>query len=383
MTLKKWIPSPSDYPQNRLFCLDCLRGLDIFYLTVVSIAIVPLLKYCHASPALQRFLLDHPWEGFTLYDLIMPLFIFMAGAAVPLAFGRRIKDGRPLPGFHRHVWGRVALLWVLGMFVQGNLLTFDIHKISPYNNTLQTIAVGYAAAAYSLLLKNWIAKIAIPLALTAGYGLIVHFGGQGVGDYSQMTNATVPFELAILNSFLPADNYLTGKITGWGYTWFLPSMMFPVIGLAGCYSTQILLSKRTEYAKAALLAAIGAAVLAGGWIFTFCGVKMVKHIFTISFTWQAVGWSMLLLAALYVLTDIWKLRKGTGVLLLFGQFALTAYLCEGPFRGAAKAVSEGLLGGFASFFPKYLDAFVIEVGFGIVVIAVVAIRRRLKLADRA
>ena len=369
-------PSPADYPENRLFSLDLLRGIDMFYLAVLSTVLMPLFSALGASPAVKTFFCSHPWEGFTLYDLIMPLFIFMCGAAVPFALGRRMKDGRPLPGYWKHVWGRVALLWVLGMLAQGDLASLSIHRISPYNNTLQTIAVGYLAAAYVLTLRSRAVKIAIPVLLTAAYGLIVHFGG----DYTKAGNVTQGFELKILYAILPQDNAQTANIVKYGYTWFLPSMMFPVITLAGAFSTT-LLSRRDlgEWKRALGLAAMGAASLAAGWVLAFAGVKMVKHIFTVSFTLQAIGWSELALAALFVLTDIWKFRRGTGVLLLFGQFALTAYLCEAVFRGACNSVSERLFVGFKQFFPPAYGPVVTAVGFGLVVIAILVVRRWLAL----
>ena len=69
-----------------------------------------------------------------------------------------------------------------------------------------------------------------------------------------------------------------------------------------------------------------------------------------------------------------------GLLLLFGQFALTAYLCESDFRGVCFSASNRLFAGFVQFFdPKWKDV-VIAVGFGLIVIAVVAIRRQVALA---
>ena len=96
----------------------------------------------------------HNWGGFTFWDIIMPLFIFMCGAAMPFALGKRMRDGRPTAAFWRHVAVRVALLWVLGMVSQGNLLTLDPMRISPYNNTLQTIASGYLIAACAMCVPN-------------------------------------------------------------------------------------------------------------------------------------------------------------------------------------------------------------------------------------
>ena len=373
-------PSPSDYPRNRLFSLDLLRGLDMFYLAVASVILRCVFTAAGAGPEWVNFFCSHPWEGFTLYDLIMPLFIFMCGAAVPFALGRRMTDGRPGPGYWRHVWGRFALLWVLGMLAQGQLETLSIHRISPYNNTLQTIAVGYVAAAYVMTIRSRKVRIAIPVALTVAYGLIVHFGG----DYTKDGNITQAFELRILNAILPADNATTELVRQGGYTWFLPSMMFPVITLAGAFSTELLRRKDLgEWRRALCLALFGAASLAVGWALAFAGVRMVKHIFTVSFTLQAIGWSVLLLALLYVLTDIWRLRKGTGLLLLFGQFALTAYLCEAVFRKACQAAGDRVFVGFRQFVPEAYAPVVAAVGFGLVVIAIVVVRRQLALGRRA
>ena len=376
----KWLPSTTDYPENRLFSLDLLRGLDMFYLAVLSAVLRPLLAAFDADESVVGFLTSHPWEGFTLYDLIMPLFIFMCGAAVPFALGRRMVDGKPGPGYWRHVWSRFVLLWILGMLVQGNLATLDIHKIAPYSNTLQTIAVGYVAAAYVMTIRSWEVRVAIPVVLTVVYGLLVHF----LGDYTKDGNVTQKVELWILRAVMPADNGQIANVMRGGYTWFLPSMMFPVITLTGAFSTELLRRRDLgEWRRAGLLALAGAGSLAVGWALAFAGVKMVKHIFTVSFTLQAIGWSVLLLALLFVLTDIWKLRRGTGLLLLFGQYALTAYLCESLFRSACFAAGNRISVGFNLFVAPAFEPVVSAVGYGLVVIALVAMRRMADIGRRA
>ena len=77
-------------------------------------------------------------------DIIMPLFIFMCGAAIPYALSRRLKNGQG--EFWRHVMARVVMLWVMGGCVQGNWLSFNLHSFSPFANTLQAIAIGYLAS---------------------------------------------------------------------------------------------------------------------------------------------------------------------------------------------------------------------------------------------
>ena len=108
---------------------------------------------------------------------------------------------------------------------------------------------------------------------------------------------------------------------------------------------------------------------------------MVKHIFTVSFTLQAIGWSVLLLAALYVLTDIWKLRRGLGLFILFGQFALTAYITGNAFRATVRSASDRVFEGVEHFFPPEYSPLLKGIGFAAVVVAVLLVRRRLARAS--
>lgn len=364
-----------NYPANRLFSLDLLRGIDMFYLCVVSTILKPLIKLLGGSSKCQNFFCGHPWEGFTLYDLIMPLFIFMAGAAIPLALTKRMSNLNQQHGVWHHVWSRVGLLWVLGMLAQGDLAKLSFHSISPYNNTLQTIAFGYLVAAWVFTFRRQWVRYLIPCVLTVLYAIIVHFGG----NYTIHGNVTYSVEMKILNSILPADNVQTANIVKYGYTWFLPSMMFPVITLCGCFSTELLLRRDLDdWHKAKTLAIGGVALLALGWLFKFMGIKMVKHIFTVSFTLQAIGYSILLLALLYVITDIYKLRRGTSLLIMFGQCALTAYLCESVFSGVCRSLADRLFCGIYDFFPASAGPLMHSIGFAVIVCLVVFYRWKSK-----
>ena len=281
------------------------------------------------------FQFTHPWEGFTLWDIIMPLFLFMCGAAIPLSLERRIakNGGRPDAAYWRHVFGRVALLWVLGMVVQGHLLDFSLMEVRPYNNTLQTIAAGYLAmAALVCVPMKW--RVAVPAACFALYGLVVHF----CGDYSMTGNAAEHVEQAVLSALLPEGSKAIHEVGGLGYlpdltatgeihyTWILTTPMFVFMTACGYFSTKLLQGAAEPIKRFRRLAAFGAALLALGWILALCGVRMVKHIFTVSFTAQAMGWSALLLAAAYLVADVWRVRRGTGLFILFGRASLLAYM---------------------------------------------------------
>ena len=352
-------PRPEPKP-DRLFSLDFLRGLDMIFLTVA----VPILYAVHEVWGLPDGVmaqLRHPWEGFTAYDLIMPLFIFMCGAAIPLSLERRLakRGGRPDAAYWKHVLGRVAMLWGLGLVVQGRVLSLDWDRIRLYDNTLQSIAAGYLAVACAILVPNGKVRLAIPVVCFAVYGALLHF----LGDYSVNGNFAAVVEQNVLLRIVPATSETMKEIATCGilcapaavpphvlasgveihYTWYLTTLMFAFMTFCGYYATKILQSAAPAWTRARNLFLYGAGLLALGWVLALCGVKMVKHVFTVSFTAQAMGWSALLLAALYVLTDIWKLRRGLGVVILFGQFALTAYLLEECFKPVLMSLAK-LLG---------------------------------------
>ena len=389
--LKKWFPDPASYTEGRLFSLDLLRGCDMLFLVFLQPILSTLDRLFkplgHGLPDCVMGQLTHNWGGFTAYDIIMPMFIFMCGAAVPFALGRRLTpEGRPTAAFWKHVAWRVALLWVCGMMTQGRLLTLDVMKISPYNNTLQTIAAGYLIAALVLLVRSQFARWGIAAGLVVAYSAIL----VCCGDYSQTGNAAYRFDQWILTFIVPAGS----KAFGEHYTWFLTTFMFGFMTLCGMFATEILTAKgRTMQARAVTLAGFGAALLAVGWILVPCGIPMIKHIFTASFTLQAMGWCVLFLALLYWITDIHKKRRGLCVLLLLGQFALLLYMSNGVFGSCVRAFPKRLLDGLpvlmglpatpvtdADKFGYAVHSLIVTLGYFATLIGILAIRYRLRQA---
>jgi predicted acyltransferase len=324
--------------KDRLYSLDLLRGIDMIFLTVVGPLLLAANEGWKCLPDGVIRQLNHGWECFTLWDLIMPLFVFMCGAAIPFALDRRLEEGKKV--FWRHVLSRFALLWVLGCLVQGRLATLDPLKISPYSNTLQAIAAGYLAVAAAMSAGSRRLMVAAPVVLAAGYTLLLAF----FGDYSQYGNFAFKVDRAILTSILPAGNSFVKNPSH--YTWFLTSMMFAAMTFAGYFATRILLRPDGKISRFWHLVSYAAALLAVGfgsqpWI------PCIKPIFTLSFTAQAMGWSVLLLAALYLLADVYRVRRGSGWVIFFGRNALAAYFVSHFFRtvlGAfAHLAGDGLL----------------------------------------
>ena len=349
----------------RLFSLDLLRGLDMLLIVAVGRVLRAADGVWGLPPGLMAQI-RHNWGGFTFWDIIMPLFIFMCGAAMPFALGKRMRDGRPTVAFWRHVAVRVALLWVLGMVSQGNLLTLDPMRISPYNNTLQTIASGYLIAACAMCVPNrWFRRL-LPVVLALVYTALLAF----LGDYTVNGNFAMRVELKALSLLVP-DGSEAYRL--YGYTWFLTTLMFGAMTLTGLNATELLRSRLSPWRKCAWLAFGGGALLAIGYGLSPV-IPMVKPIFTLSFTAAAMGWSCLALAALYALTDILGFRRGCGLFILYGQYALWAYMSL-TFYPALVRFSEILLGGLGHWIGEKPMPFVHAVSCVCLVTCLLLVRR--------
>jgi len=361
----------SNEKKDRLFCLDALRGLDMIFLSWFRGVAVAVLALFGNEPAWLRAQFSHPsWGGFTAYDQIMPCFIFMCGAAVPLALGRFLSDGRPTRAFFAHVGKRFAMLWILGMFVGGALTSLDVMCIRPYSNTLQAIAAGYVVAAFVFLVRSRWARFAIPFALAFLYAALL----AAFGDMTPTGNFANTVEMWFVRSLgFPegAKAYETGH-----YTWLLTTLMFGAMTVWGANCTEIVRSGLSQGKKALALFALAAVLTATGWI-SQIWVPCVKQIYTISFTCRSMGLCVALLGALYVLTDIWKLRRGWWIVTLFGQFALTAYLACNAFWGATNAfVLRFLEPGVKGLVSPAVFKIFVSLAMGAAITCVLVLRRR-------
>ena len=354
---------------NRLFSLDALRGLDMLFLCVVQpIIMVTAGNFGFADPETHPFMrtFHHYWGGFTAYDLIMPLFIFMSGAAVPLALRKRLDaEGRPTAAFWKHIGVRVVMLWLLGMVAQGRLLSCDPAQFVYFSNTLQSIAVGYVIAALVFLSKRPLVRFGVPVLLALVYGLSLQF----LGDYSVSGNFAMKVDMVFVNLLQPCGHDTAS------YTWYFTSLMFGVMALCGMHSTLILQSSRTPWRKAAVLAGFGAVLLVTGLVLEWIGVPCIKHIYTVSFTGQAMGVSVLLLAVLYVVNDIWMFRRGWWIVTLYGQCALAAYVLGETFRVIPDAASKAIFGGLWKRIGEPWGGIVIQLGLAAVLTFALAVWR--------
>ena len=366
--------------RQRLQSLDVLRGLDMLLLTVIGPFFFAYNKAFGLSPETMRQF-NHAWGGFTLWDIIMPLFIFISGAAVPFAMDKRKRNGKARWAYWWHVLNRIVLLWILGMATQGRLLQMISLKINPFNNTLQAIACAYLVCSAVYLIRwRWV-RAAIPVILAAGYAIWLHTGG----DYSMNGNAAIQFDRWVF-PFVTPEKSKALVLADPGYTWWATIPMFAAMGLCGMESTLILRSAWSPLRRTLTLAILGGVLMGVGWAFVPL-IPPIKHIYTLTFTAQAMGWSCLSLALLYFLIDFlgagavwlkWLLWLPT----LFGQTALLAYVCAETFWPVLEAWENMFGPGCAHLWGPWAGTMGKWLSGTLLLVWLLAIRRQGKFRNR-
>jgi predicted acyltransferase len=336
---------PTSAPPDRIVSVDALRGFDMFWIAGGGPLVMEFFRLFSnpLPPGLERHFDHVEWEGFVGWDLIMPLFMFIVGVAMPFSVGKRVARGDSRGSIYRKVLWRTLVLFVLGIAAQGNLLAFDLSKLHLYCNTLQAIAAGYLISSIALveLPVRW--QTALVGALLLLYWLLmalIPVPGVGRGVYTPDGNLAMWIDKCLLGRFQD----------GTTYTWILSSLAFGATVLIGVLAGHLLRLRLPGPRKVVLLVVSGLGCLLAGWIWGF-SFPIIKHIYSSSMVLWASGWCLLLLALFYGVIDVLGFKRWAFPFTVVGMNAIVAYLA--PDFIAFKFSSEAIFGGLA----KHLGAF--------------------------
>jgi predicted acyltransferase len=329
----------------RIASIDALRGFDLFWITG-GYRLVAILGAFFTIPDSVLKQMDHvQWEGFSAWDLIMPLFLFIVGAAMPFSFGKRLEEGQSRKQMWLKIIRRVLILWLFGMIVQGNLLAFNSSKLYLFSNTLQAIAVGYLVASLALMYLPLLGQLALTCVLLAGFWLLmmlVPSPGCPAGTMEEARNLARFVDDFVLRCFCD-------RSPGYAYTWVLSGLGFAGSVLLGAMAGHLLRTSWAQWKKIAAMVLTGGVCLLLGWIWaggfgwvwreeagwTWCGdfgwlgawrFPIIKHIWTSSMVLWAAGWCYLLLASFYLVVDVLGFRKWAFFFMVLGANSITAYM---------------------------------------------------------
>ena len=307
-------------PNKRLLSLDALRGLDMFFL--VGLAGILRALPAFSDNALNNWLANqtvHPeWHGFTAYDLIFPLFIFIVGAAMPFSFSKQLGQENGKKKLYKHVLIRTIILMILGVILWQE--SGGAHPHWGFYSVLYRIGFSYFFAAIIMMNTNIRGQIYWAFGLLIGYWLLMRFvpvPGYGIGNFSQNGNLGTYIGNWIAEFISPDFRYVFSIN-------LIPSISNALFGvIAGNW----LLSgkKVTEKALGLLVAGIGLIILG---LVAHLDIPINKRISSPSFTFLTCGISAFLLSLFYWFIDVKGYKKWAFFFVVVGVNSIAIYVAN-------------------------------------------------------
>lgn len=337
---------------KRLISLDALRGFDMFWIISgegIFHGLANALKeenglvrnpndYTIATNEnlsyLERILvgisnqLHHsPWNGFTFYDLIFPLFIFISGVSMPFSYQKFFADKGNNNHSSKQIYfsliKRTIILILLGVIVNG-LFRWNGYENTRIASVLGRIALStfFAALIYlNFSLRNqiiWFVAILIGYFLIMAYFPVPNFG-QGI--FTPEGNLSAYIDRLFLPGKLHRKVYDPEGLLS-----TIPAICSAMLGI---FTGTFLRSKSyISYPIKKVIYLIASGIIL---IIIALGCSPIfpinKTMWTSTFVLFAGGWSILLFAIFYYVIDIKLFKNWSLPFVWMGTNSILIYVC--------------------------------------------------------
>jgi len=331
--------------------IDALRGFDMFWIIGAEGVFAALFVITGWSvfATFAEQMKHTSWHGFTAYDLIFPLFIFLSGVSLGIA-AKPLKS-LPADKARQTLYQGIKRLMLLLLF--GILYNHGWGTGVPVNpddirfvSVLGRIGISWFVAALLVWYVSEKAQWITAVAILVGYWLLLEFvslGGFGSGDYSAQGALNAWFD----KHFLPGISYQNLAIDPEGILSNIPSIANALIGVF--VGRMMMQYKAQQNVVTRNLFAIGIGLLAGGYLFDYV-MPINKTLWTSSFVLVTTGYSSLLLGLFYWLIDVIGFKRWAVFFAVIGTNSIIVYL--GSSLIDWKYISHSVAGGVIQALPN-------------------------------
>ncbi|KQS33024.1 acyltransferase family protein [Dyadobacter sp. Leaf189] len=295
---------------SRLSSLDAMRGFTIAAMIMVNFP----GDEDHVFPTLSH----SKWNGLTFTDLIAPVFLFIVGVSIALAYSKNQTGNGDNSALHRKILIRSVKIFAVGMFL--NMLPHFNFSDLRYTGTLHRIAIVFLVCALLFLNTSWKQQAIVAAAILVGYWLAMTL-------IPTPTAGIVVLEPGLNLAAWVDQQYLPGKM--WQGNWDPEGILstFPAIatGITGMLAGRVLLLPATANEKSNYLVSGGFLAACAGyfWGLTF---PVNENLWTSSFVLVTSGFASMLLGVLYFVIDIKNKKAAITPGVIFGANAIAAYV---------------------------------------------------------
>lgn len=359
MTKKRQVDTESQakpIKSDRLMSLDALRGFDMLWImggNRIIIALADLTGLAFFTWAAKH--MHHAeWDGFRFYDMIFPLFLFIAGVSMPFSFAKRKSKGQTMQKIYRHVFQRLIILVIFGI-IYNQFLQFDWGNIR-YASVLGRIGMAWFFAALIVLNskpKWWYAWFGGILLFYWAIMMLIPVPGYGAGNLTMEGSLAGYVDRLLLPGRLYREVHDPEGILG-----IIPAVATALMGALTGNFLRISDQQITRLKKGLLIGAAGVVSLGIGWLWGFI-FPINKNLWTSSYVLYTGGWSLLLLSLFYLIIDVWGCRKWALFFVVIGLNSITIYMFQAGiinFRSSTMFFFGGLIKSFSENWQPLIGA---------------------------
>lgn len=301
--------------RSRLVSLDAFRG--------ATIASMMLVNNAGDWSNVYTPLLHAEWNGWTFTDTVFPFFLWMVGVAMTFSFARRVERGDDRGKLLLHVLRRAALIFALGIVLNG-FPTYAWERIR-IPGVLQRIAICYfIGAAIFLYTRIRGQVIAIGALLTVYWMLMTLFPvpGYGPGVLTPEGN----FSGWIDGQVLAGHMYVKTKT--WDPEGIVSTLPAIATLLFGALAGHLMRSRLGAAEKAAWMFT-GGALLAGAGTIMDYWMPINKMLWTSSYSVFMAGLAAITFGVWYWLLDVQGWQRWARPFVIYGMNAIAVYVVAG------------------------------------------------------
>jgi len=276
----------------------------------------------------------HEWHGLHLWDLIQPVFMFVAGTAMAFSIKKQ-KEQFTWSHSFRKILKRCGWLFFWGVLdyaVRPNGLSFELWDI--LTQLSFTTLVAFLIMDFPVIAQIIISFLCL---------LIPEF----LYRYTHIPGFDQPFtDQHNFGNYM--DLILMNKINKGGWV-AINCISTSAHTIWGVLAGKLLLSGKTANEKVKYLFACGLGLLALGFGIDWAGITpIIKKIATSTFVLASGGWCLLFLATCYWWVDVLNHRKKLLFFIVFGMNSIFIYLffeivASRWFNEYVTAITGGLL----------------------------------------
>lgn len=338
---------------KRLESLDAFRGFDMMFIMGLSGLIVALCKLFPggADCWLAGQFSHSAWNGLKVYDMIFPVFLFIAGVSFPFSYAGQCERGDSRGKIYLKIFRRALMLFALGLVYNGLFrLQFGTLRIC---SVLGRIGLAWMFAALLFINFKPGVRAAVAVALLVGFRLLCLIPAPDVAGADPLSREGCLAGYIDRIVLGPEHVYADGIFDPEGILCTMPAIVTAMLGMFTGELVRLPQARVSGGRKTLLMLGAAVVLLAAGLLWSRW-FPVNKKLWSSTFVLVVGAYSLAMFAIFYWIIDVKGWKSWAFPFKVVGMNSITIYLAQKVI--SFKYTTDFLTGGLVAICPEQWGA---------------------------